>query len=80
MSFTLAFALRNPGLSLEAQHPSAWDFLDGPQRSRFVHLVSRVAQGAYVDSPSGWRPAVMHHSRLRNPRAAEWLPLLDDAA
>ena len=80
MSFTLAFALRNSESNFQGQYPTALDFLDGAERSRFVHMVSRVGQGAYLDSPSGWRPAVVHHSRLRNPRAAEWLPLLDDAA
>ena len=80
MSFTLAFALRNSESTLDAHRPTALDFLDGPERSRLVQLVSRVTQGVYLDSPSGWRPVVVHHSRLRNPLAAEWLPLLDDAA
>jgi hypothetical protein len=78
MSFTLAFVLKNP--EQQADRLTPLDLLEGPERSQFVHMVSRVAQGLYLDSPSGWRPLVLHRSRLRNPRAAEWLPLLDDAA
>ncbi len=81
MSFTLAFVLTPPEQpTLPKDRPTPLDLLEGSERSRFAHMVTRVAQGLYLDSPSGWRTAFVQHSRLRNPLAAEWLPLIDDAA